>query len=426
MRPKESIQRSSANERKSRSQSFCDNRGGNARPGARITEKTQLSKEEHDRRVTEKLCFKCGEPGHQSRACPHTRTIKGSDNSKPLGGVTAYSIDIGTLQALADATERINTLTLGSAQIELESGKIDDLPTLEECDSSEDEEDFFQIPETENLVATKIEPSDLNNSDEDDLPGCHLGLMGDPLARRAVHVLKQGCPYPGDVQKGAEEISIGRFHVYRTSVTHHIIIDSQHLDDPESDARVESHLLLNSEFNLGEWYAKDLIRRGYGTEQQHRQHSRFAPMGNAIAFWVQDLLLEMLDPNWQESNRLHHFECMTQSEGIIIWDRAVNLRTYLPFQLALKERFNVINWYSTVTQKAWNNIKLVWKDPDLPWAIPKWLFAVGQTDPEKENEVDEAPSDRASIHSLDLFGAQVPRGSYVAIERNATTVKDFK
>ena len=79
-------------------------------------------------------------------------------------------------------TERINTLTLGSAQIELESGEIDNLPTLEECDSPEDEEDFFQIPETKNLVTTKIEPSDLNNSDEDDLPGCHLSLMGDPLA----------------------------------------------------------------------------------------------------------------------------------------------------------------------------------------------------------------------------------------------------
>ena len=115
-----------------------------------------------------------------------------------------YSVEIRTLQALADATERIDTLTLGSAQIELESGKIDDLPTLEECDSSEDEEDFFQIPETENLLATKIEPSDLNDSNEDDLPGCHLGLMGDPLARWAVHVLKQGCPYPGDVQNGAE------------------------------------------------------------------------------------------------------------------------------------------------------------------------------------------------------------------------------
>ena len=94
-----------------------------------------------------------------------------------------YSMEIGTLQALADATERINTLTLGSDQIELESGEIDDLPTLEECDSSEDKEDFFQIPETENLVTTKIEPSDLNDSDSDDLPGCHLGLMGDPKGK---------------------------------------------------------------------------------------------------------------------------------------------------------------------------------------------------------------------------------------------------
>ena len=48
LHPKKSTQRSLANECKSRPQSFRDNQGRNARPGARITKKTRLSKEEHD------------------------------------------------------------------------------------------------------------------------------------------------------------------------------------------------------------------------------------------------------------------------------------------------------------------------------------------------------------------------------------------
>jgi hypothetical protein len=146
-------------------------------------------------------------------------------------------------------------------------------------------------------------------------------------------------------------------------------------------------------------------------------------MGNAIACHIQDLLLDALDPNWRDSDRLYCFDCMTQSGGVVIWDRAVDLRTYLPYELAVKERLNIVNWYSTVKRRAWNNIDLVWKDPYLPWIIPEWLFTSSQ--PRLDSE-DPALSDGASIDSLDLFGIQVPRGSYVAIERNATLVKDFK
>ena len=52
-----------------------------------------------------------------------------------------------------------------------------------------------------------------------------------------------------------------------------------------------------------------------------------------------------------------------------------------------------------------------------------WLFAPSHT--ELEDEGAEV-TDNESLPSLDLSGIQVPQGSYTALERNATVVKDFK
>jgi hypothetical protein len=142
--------------------------------------------------------------------------VKETESSKPPGGVISYSVELGNLQALADATERIDTLMLGSAQVEVESGEFNDLLALDKCEDSDDEDDLYQLPGTENLVATQVEPSDFADSDWEDTPGFHLGLMGDPLARRAEHVLRQGCPFPGDDQDDPDIRDRERFHVYRT------------------------------------------------------------------------------------------------------------------------------------------------------------------------------------------------------------------
>ena len=240
------------NERRDQARSSRNNRGRPAWPGTRVTDKTCLSKEEHDRRVAEKLCFGCGEPGHQSRACPHERTVKGSESAKPPGAVTSYSMEIESLQALADATERLDTLTLGSAVIDFEPDKLKDLPALAECDDEDYKDEAFEMVETKDLVADAFQPNDAEEVVPDSL-GPHTHLMGDPLARRAEHVLLQGCPYPGDNPDDPKTNSKIRFYVYRTSVTHHAIIDERFSNVLESESLVESRLLLNSSFNLGEW-----------------------------------------------------------------------------------------------------------------------------------------------------------------------------
>ena len=53
------------------------------------------------------------------------------------------------------------------------------------------------------------------------------------------------------------------------------------------------------------------------------------------------------------------------SSGVVIWDRATDLRTFLPYELAVKEQLDVVNWYRTITHRAWLRSGLVWKDPYL-------------------------------------------------------------
>ena len=98
-----------------------------------------------------------------------------------LGGV------LRDLQSLADTTERVDTLMLSSVHLEIAPG------------SNEDDDDWLPglplVEDGTNLSELDIDDSDSN---ENDVPYNHRGRMGDPLARRAEHILCQGCPYPGD------------------------------------------------------------------------------------------------------------------------------------------------------------------------------------------------------------------------------------
>ena len=106
-----------------------------AKPGWKATEKTRLSKDEHDQRVAKKLCFGCGKPRHQANACPEKRAVPGGSTSHLPGtsGIPAYSIEIPQSQncweSLAETTEQSDTIFLGSVGLGSEEFE-DDLPGL--------------------------------------------------------------------------------------------------------------------------------------------------------------------------------------------------------------------------------------------------------------------------------------------------------
>ena len=400
-------------DRKDHSKQFQKAKERGPRPGSKVTERTRLSKEEHDRRVAEKLCFNCGLPGHLSNTCTKDRTVRGGSSSGPPG-LSSHRMGLGgvlrDLQSLADTTERVDTLTLGSVHLEIAPG------------SNEDDDDWLPgLPLVEDGTNLSELDTDDSDSNENDVPYNHRGRMGDPLARRAEHILHQGCPYPGDNTEDPDCKDRLRFSVHRTSVTHHVIYDAYRPIAQVSDALVESSLLLIPEFNLGDWYAKHLVRLGYGSEEQRRAVPRFAPMTKPVAARIQALLTESMDAHWRQFERLHRFDCIMRGEGVLIWDRATHLQTFLPFKLALKEYFDVVGWYRRACQRTSERVSCVWKDPDLPWTIPHWVYPEQPT-----HEASSVLDDDGSISSLELFGVQVPRGTYAALERNSATVKDFK
>ena len=100
-------------------------------------------------------------------------------------------MEIESLQALVDMTERLDTLTLGSAVIDFEPDELKDLPALTECDDEDHEDEAFEMVETKDLVTDTFQPNDTEEVVPDSL-GPHTHLMGDLMARQAEHVLLQG------------------------------------------------------------------------------------------------------------------------------------------------------------------------------------------------------------------------------------------
>ncbi|KAG2118471.1 hypothetical protein DEU56DRAFT_699008, partial [Suillus clintonianus] len=112
--------------------------------------------------------------------------------------------------------------------------------------------------------------------------------LGDPLAERAEHLLASHAPYPGDDLEKEESFSGQRFIVYRTSDTHHVILDGARRS--EEDLLVPSDLLANPKFLIGNWYTTHLAKRLLMPKHLVRLMHNGDPMGDPISSRVGDIL----------------------------------------------------------------------------------------------------------------------------------------
>lgn len=211
-----------------------------------------MSREEHDRLVSEGRCFICKEAGHMSRQCPKWTTVPSTHKDKPPG-VPNYAMHIetgldGERQALEDSTELITEIPLNVALLQYEIPKKPVYRTWGVAD----------------------EP------------------IGDPLARRAEEILRQSAPYPGDDLTSEETFAKDRFLIYRILAVRHIIMD--HGTHLKEELEIPSFLLRNPVFFVGDWYANRLAEDCEVPKSMRRCMQRRKPMGDPIADRVEEIL----------------------------------------------------------------------------------------------------------------------------------------
>lgn len=113
-------------------------------------------------------------------------------------------------------------------------------------------------------------------------------LLGDPLARQTEELLRRHMLYPGDDLRREEAMSDDRFHVYRISETHYVIMDcATHL---WKDQEIHTNLLINPAFHIVDWYAK-WLEPPWGIPTNLRQSMQnHISMGDALGQRVAFLL----------------------------------------------------------------------------------------------------------------------------------------
>ena len=237
--------------------------------------------------------------GHFANACPETCTVQGGNPSK-LPGVSSFSMHVVTnvecLQELADTTESLDQLALGSCELMIES---------------------FMIEQSDDKCCR----------------------MGDPLARRVEHVLAMSAPFPEDNTSLADTYRHNRFTVYWVNKQQHIICNSVRLKDRLEGTLIWSYLLENRVFHLGDWYSKFISC--HCLESKWTSCERWLTKGNALALCVEEILMDEFDPGWCGSGWLHRFDCHTHDVGKSIeyytHDRELVIATELPAPLLLQE-----------------------------------------------------------------------------------------
>ncbi|RDB29688.1 Retrovirus-related Pol polyprotein from transposon opus [Hypsizygus marmoreus] len=172
----------------------------------------QLSDKDKNELLAAGKCFRCREPGHLSRNCPLGNSFKSGRGGGPPGLAAFHiGVDLGEaerLRGLADTTATVDTLHVGSVQV----------------DASSVESESVTQPH----------------------------LLGDLVAQRAMAVLEEMKPYPLD-DAPMLQLDERRFLVYRTEGGKHVIHDSDFVC--EESALIDTHLLCRPSFNLPEWYA---------------------------------------------------------------------------------------------------------------------------------------------------------------------------
>ncbi|KAG2123107.1 hypothetical protein BD769DRAFT_1359789, partial [Suillus cothurnatus] len=191
--------------------------------------------------------------------------------------------------------------------------------------------------------------------------------LGDPLARRAEELLAINTPYPGDDISNGETFSAGRFTVYRTSETHHVIMDGAR--QKEEDLLVPSSHLQNPLFCLGDWYTTHKAGPiGMPKELSRLRHTQHR-MGDAILDQVCKLLNEEQGfPGGNSPNRFSVARNVVDEEVIFeIRDSEFSFVIWANDAFLHNERLDVTGWYHRRLMKSYWELYTLVFEKELEW-----------------------------------------------------------
>lgn len=302
------------------------------------------------------------------------------------------------LRALADSTEIIPEISVGSMSIHYET-KANTIPATRQPMSS---------------------------------------LLGDPLAEEAERLLSLHAPYPGDDLKKEESFSGQCFVIYRVSNTHHVIMDGARRQ--EEDMTIPSALLRNPRFPMGDWYTTHLAKRLGWSRSETRQRHNGEPMGDPTSRRVSEILNKERDiPNIESRT---HFKCerVTFNDEAMfeIMDRDLIFRIWASQADLANAKLDVSRWYARRLEKAYQQMHTMLLERELESEYYQFRALENEALSPLDCALEEVAHQLFAIPNIrfaetrdqfrlvELNGQQVAPGTYPAIQRNSATTRDFK
>jgi hypothetical protein len=247
------------------------------------SQKGVMTEKEKDELRAEGKCFVCRGTGHMARNCPQRNTVNASGRTGQAPGVRNNAIrlgpsDLAQLEQLADASEAIESLTLGSMAILPDQEWVDEVPSTV-GDSSEIDSDDSEGSDAGSLSSEDDTELEINYTDGQ--PGAApisqrrngveglprfmtISLMEDPIAARVEFVLQASAPYAGDGSAPRRDQGEGRFVSYQVTGRQWLVWDSWWVDtEGEEEHFLSLERVLRPSFNVAGWYRKIRKKRAH-------------------------------------------------------------------------------------------------------------------------------------------------------------------
>ncbi|KAF4600395.1 hypothetical protein EYR38_005020 [Pleurotus pulmonarius] len=458
---------SSRNPKNGASQGSNGQKSGNRNPSERKIP-AQLTPKELDELRKAGKCFRCKREGHISKDCPSTNSVKAEGGSRPPGFPShALGIDFEAVEELnTENEEPLQELDLGAIGLIAEEG-------FDWFESTQAASDGGGSASTHSSMPELVDPDELIDPEEwpEEEPAPPIARswnaryipLGDAaIVAQTAHLDSVGLVlgYPGDddfprLRLPREDTFYDlRFSIERISDRECAVIDRWY--PGRSPIVIDYKLLFDKEYAMPYLYAKRCCEV-YGFPLMAADYCRRALTIEDIPAEAARIHLEDWAPylgdeevNFSSSyGRFQTRRCANDDSFYEIEDLYRQFKCVIPAKHLNNPKFNLSQWYNKQLDRA---ISRLFGSLDLPFdetcirnlfpeerrivvegtGLSFWymrpLFPLARLSAEEiwrsRKDLYWIDESEGMIHVIELNGQQVERGTYPALQRNASVAKD--